>query len=224
MLHKTCGIVFKFIKFKETSIIATVFTEHFGIQSYIVNSVRTKKSKHSIALFQPLTLLDMVVYYKESASLNRISEIKCSEQYVEIHSNIKKSAIAMFLSEILYKCVRHESHPSELYHFISSSLLSLDSMKTQYGNFHLQFLLKLTRFLGFYPETALELKNQLLKGDSNLEEFIDHLLVASYIDYLEISNSTRLIILDNIIEYFKLHIDGLTTINSYKILHEVMHK
>ncbi len=222
MLYKTGGIVFKYIRFKETSIITTVFTEQFGVQSYIVNSVRTKKSRFSISLFQPLTILDMVVYHKENASLNRFTEIKCSDQYSDIQTNIKKSGIVLFLSEMIYKSIRHESHPEELFQFLKSSLLALDTMNIQYENFHLQFLLKLTRYLGFYPETGAAMKNQLLQGTSELEEFIDHFLKATYYDYIKISNASRSLILENIIEYYKLHIDGLTTINSYKILHDVI--
>jgi len=222
MLYKTGGIVFKFIRFKETSIITTVFTEQFGVQSYIVNNVRTKRSRFSISLFQPLTILDMVVYHKENASLNRFSEIKCSDQYSDIYTNIKKSGIVLFLSEMIYKSIRHESHPTELFQFLKSSLLALDTMNIHYENFHLQFLLKLTQYLGFYPETGAVMKDQLLQGTSDKEEFIDHLLRASYNDYIQISNASRLHILDNIIEYYKLHIDGLSTINSYKILHDVI--
>jgi DNA repair protein RecO (recombination protein O) len=190
------------------------------VQSYIVNGVRTKKSRFSISFFQPLTILDMVVYHKENASLNRFVEIKCSDQYSDIPTNIKKSGIVLFLSEMIYKSIRHESHPAELFQFLKSSLLALDAMNIHYENFHLQFLLKLTQYLGFYPGAAM--KNQLLLGTSELEEFIDHFLRATYYDYIKISNASRLLILENIIEYYKLHIDGLVTINSYKILHDVI--
>jgi DNA repair protein RecO (recombination protein O) len=82
MLHKTKGIVLHYIKYSETSIIVKIYTETFGIQSYIVNGVRSKNNKNKIALFQPLTLLDMVVYHKANAtSLNRIAEVRCSEPF-----------------------------------------------------------------------------------------------------------------------------------------------
>jgi len=223
MLYKTGGIVFKYIRFKETSIITTIFTEQFGVQSYIVNNVRAKKSRFSISLFQPLTILDMVVYHKENASLNRFVEINCSDQYCDIQTNIKKSGIALFLSEVMYKSIRHESHPLELFQFLKNSLLSLDVMNIHYENFHLQFLLKLTQYLGFYPESGAAMNSQLMDGTSMLEEIIDHFLRATYNDHIKISKGSRLLILDNIIEYYKLHIAGLSTIKSHKILRDIIH-
>ena len=110
MLHKTPGIVFRFTKFGDTSIIVNVFTEAFGLQSYIVNSVRSASAKGKIALYQPLTLLDMVVYYKENAQVKRMKEVKCLHQYHSLYADVKKSAIAMFIAELLNKTVKDESH------------------------------------------------------------------------------------------------------------------
>ncbi len=222
MLQKTGGIVFRYIRFKETSIIATIFTRSYGVQSFIINGVRTKKPKISIALFQPLTLLEMVVYHKETANLQRISEVRCVSQYVSIPYNFKKSGIALFLSEMLYKVIRHESHPQEVFEFITTSLLSLDSLDERFENFHLQFLLKLTRYLGFYPQTATVLKEQLLHGETALGKEIDFLLNNGYSDYLTITNEQRRILLENIIDFYRIHIEGIGQIHSYKILHEVI--
>jgi len=83
MLHKTKGIVLNYIKYSDTSIIAKIYTEAFGLQSYIVNSVRSSKAKNKIALFQPLTLLEMVVYHKNHQGLQRISEMRTAEPYLQ---------------------------------------------------------------------------------------------------------------------------------------------
>ncbi|MCH8231438.1 MAG: DNA repair protein RecO [Bacteroidetes bacterium] len=222
MLQKTGGIVFRYIRFKETSIITTILTQFYGIQSFIVNGVRSKKPKFSIALFQPLTLLEMVVYHKETSNLQRISEVRCANQYRSIPYNFKKSGIALFLSEMLYKVIRHESHPKEVFEFITTSLLSLDSLDEQFENFHLQFLLKLTRYLGFYPQTATELEEQLLHGDTILGKEIDFLLNNGYSDYITITNEQRRALLENIIDFYRIHIEGIGKIHSYKILHEVI--
>src|SRR5687768_16731291 len=106
MLHKTRGIVFRFTKYGETSIIVNIFTELFGIQSYIVNGVRSKSAKNRIALFQPMTLLDLVVYYRENASIKRIKEIKCLHPYQTVTTDVRKSAVAMFINEVLNKTVK----------------------------------------------------------------------------------------------------------------------
>ena len=84
MLHKTRGIVFRFTKYGETSIIVNIFTELFGLQSYIVNGVRSASAKNKIALYQPLTLLDLVVYHRENVNILRIKEVKCLHAYQTI--------------------------------------------------------------------------------------------------------------------------------------------
>ena len=99
MLHKVRGIVFRFTKYGETSIIVTIFTDQFGLQSYIVNGVRNRSLKSKIALYQPLTLLELVVYYRENANLNRIKEVKCFHPYQTLYSEINKSTVGMFITE-----------------------------------------------------------------------------------------------------------------------------
>ena len=96
MILKTRGIVFRFTKFRETSIIVTIFTETFGLQSYIVNGVRSKTAKNRIALYQPLTLLNLVVYHRDNANIERIREISCLYPYRTLMSDVKKSTLAMF--------------------------------------------------------------------------------------------------------------------------------
>src|SRR6266581_1556883 len=106
MLHKTRGIVFRFTKYGETSIIVNVFTELFGLQGYIVNGVRSKTNRSTIALYQPLTLLDMVVYHRANANLNRLKEVKCLHPFQSLSMDMKKSAISIFINEVLNKTVK----------------------------------------------------------------------------------------------------------------------
>src|SRR4051812_2313610 len=123
MIHKTRGIVFRFTKYGETSIIVTIFTEEFGLQSYIVNGVRSKSSKNKIALYQPLTLLNLVVYHRERANIERIKEIQCFHPYQTLTVDVKKSTIAMFITELLNKTVKEESHVQDLFDFLADSLI-----------------------------------------------------------------------------------------------------
>src|SRR6266704_3704795 len=101
MLHKTNGIVFRLTNYGETSIIVNIFTGAFGLQSYIVNGARGKSKKTIIALYQPLTLLDLVVYHRENASIMRIKDVKCIHPYQNLPHDFRKSAIALFLNEII---------------------------------------------------------------------------------------------------------------------------
>ncbi|HEX3386975.1 MAG TPA: DNA repair protein RecO, partial [Mucilaginibacter sp.] len=109
MLHKTRGIVFKTTDYGESSVIVQVFTEKFGLQSYIVNGVKKPKAKITRNILQPLHLLDMVVYHKNTGQVHRISELKASPVLQSIPYDVIKSSIAIFLNEVLYKAVRQQS-------------------------------------------------------------------------------------------------------------------
>src|SRR6478752_6569477 len=106
MLHKTKGVVFRYTRYGETSIIVNIFTELFGLQSYIVNGVRSKSPKSKIALYQPLMLLDLVVYHKENAGIMRIKEVKSLYPYQTLFHDVYKSSVALFINEVLNKSVQ----------------------------------------------------------------------------------------------------------------------
>src|ERR1700739_1195719 len=106
MLHKTRGIVFKSTDYGESSVIVQVFTEKFGLQSYIINGVKKPKAKITQNMLQALNLLNMVVYHKNTGQVQRISELKASPVLQSIPYNVVKSSIAIFLNEVLYKAVK----------------------------------------------------------------------------------------------------------------------
>lgn len=219
MLHKTRGIVFKFFKYRDTSVIVKIFTEAFGLQTYIVNGVRSKGARGKIALYQPLTLLDMVVYHKETTEINRISEVKCQRPFQTLTTDIRKTAIAMFMAEILYKSVKEQGEVRELFDFIHNSIEILDHLPSGYENFHLQFLLKLTQYLGFGVGTSDDFYNSFPEKDT---EPVQLLLQNPYKQHVKIGNSSRRILLDHIIRFYQTHIDTLKDINSIKVLQEVL--
>jgi DNA repair protein RecO (recombination protein O) len=190
MLHKTRGIVFRFTKYGETSIIVTIFTELFGLQSYIVNGVRSKKAKNKIALYQPLTLLNLVVYHREHANIERIKELNCFHPYISLTADIKKSTIAMFINELLNKTVKDESHTKEMFDFLSGSLISIDQIQTGFENVHLIFMIKLSRFLGFGAQYVNEILGGRITDDEN-EKKLKLLLTAEYDAWVPLSNVQR---------------------------------
>jgi DNA repair protein RecO (recombination protein O) len=221
MLHKTRGIVFRFVKYGETSIIATLFTELFGLQSYIVNGIRSKSGKNRIALYQPLTLLDLVVYHREHANINRIKEVKCLYPYHSIQTNFNKSTMAMFIAEVLNKTVKEESHAQELTEFLIRSLISLDQMDGRTWNFHLVFLLKLSRFLGFGAHHVNDVLGTRTTSREN-EQLLSLLLSSEYFEHITMQNSQRREILDLIIKFFADHIENLGEIKSIQVLREIL--
>ena len=142
MLHKTRGIIFNTFKYSDNSVIAKVYTEQFGLQSYLINSVHGKNAGTRMAMLQPLTLVECVVYHKEKKQLQRLKEIKCEHPFVSIPSDVSKSAILLFLNEILYKSIREEEKNPELFDFLFTSLQVLD-LKTENSNsFHLLFMVR----------------------------------------------------------------------------------
>jgi DNA repair protein RecO (recombination protein O) len=221
MLQKTRGIVFRFTKFGETSVIVNIFTEVYGLQSYIVNGVRSKSSKNKIALFQPLTLLDLVVYHRANAEINRIKEMKCLYPYRSVPVDVKKSTIAMFLIEVINKAVKEETHAFELCDFLIQSFITLDEMEFNAGNFHLIFLLKLSRFLGFGVHHVNDVLGARATSREN-EEALGLLLRSGYTDAVHLDNQQRREILDLITKFYADHLDNMSDLKSVGILREIL--
>lgn len=228
MLHKTRGIVINYVRYRDTSIIAKIYTEKFGVQTYIENGVRSSKSKNKIALFQPLTLLDLVVYHDEKKEVHRLKEIKCSYPYQSLPYTVEKSSIALFLNELLSKTLNEQIENPALFDFLYYSFLLLDEQKSGFENFHLQFLIKLASFLGFAPETADEIEKQFnefsipIHLDDSLQRLINQLIASNYNEAIPMNRSRRNQLLDTFLMFYRLHVDGLIEIKSLGILREVL--
>jgi DNA repair protein RecO (recombination protein O) len=219
MLHKTRGIVFRFTKYGETSIIVNIFTEQFGMQSYIVNGVRSNSKNSRIALYQPLTLLDMVVYHREHANIMRIKELKCLYPYQQIPMDIKKSTMAMFIGEVVNKTIKEESHAQELCDFLIQSMVQLDQL-ARIENFHIVFLIKLSRYLGFGAYS----KNEIIGGrmaSLEAEALLDKFVEANYETEISLSLELRREILDVLLSFFTDHIP-IGEMKSVQVLREIM--
>jgi DNA repair protein RecO (recombination protein O) len=221
VLHKTRGIVFRFTKYGDTSIIVNIFTETFGLQSYIVNGVRSSAAKSRIALYQPLTLLDLVVYHRESANINRIKELKCIHPFQSIPLDVGKSTIAMFLNEVMNKSVKDQSHPEELFDFLFNAMVALDMTNQGIENFHLIFLLKLSRYLGFGAFRV----NELVGGRFATEETESHLnqlLQSGFENSIKLTRVQRKEVLELLIKFYADHIDSFGEMKSLPVLSEVL--
>jgi DNA repair protein RecO (recombination protein O) len=152
MLHDSKGIVLRTVKYGETSVIVLIFTEKFGIQSYLVNGVRTssKKGSGKANLFQPSAILELVAYYNELKQLQRLREFKWGQLYNHIFSDVPKNAVALFMVELLTKCLKQPEANADLFHFVEDAFLHLDeSNETVTANFPLFFILHLAVFFGF---------------------------------------------------------------------------
>ncbi len=240
MLHKTRGIVLKTTDYGETSVIVQVFTEKLGLQSYIINGVKKPKAKISRNMLQPLHLLDMVVYHKNAGNVQRVAELKNSPVLQTIPYDVVKSSIALFLNEVLYKSIRQQSADENLFGFIFSAIEWLDHQTNGLANFHLLFLIQLTRYLGFYPDRYqaneadyFDLKNGTFskyKPDSILylspphTQNFSRLLQCSFetLSELKFTGDERRYLIAKLLEYYSLHIEGFGNIRSHEVLEEVL--
>lgn len=240
MLEKTRGIFLHSVKYSETSIIAVIYTEVFGRRSFVINGARGKKSAVKAVAFQPLYLLDLEVYFKEGRDIHRLKDVRISNPYSTIPFDIRKSSQVIFLSEVLYKCLKEEEPNPGLFNFIFNSLSYLDLTDHGISNFHIWFLFKLTQFLGIYPNSD----NALISNFFDLQKarFVSHepahnqftdkhvtiLLSRLFeVDYaslekLEYTQNDRRMILEKLLEYYHIHFDNMGEIKSLIVLQEVL--
>ncbi len=240
MLHKTSGIVLHTIKYSETSLIVKIISPDFGLKSYMVNGVRSKKSKFKANIFQPLALVDMVVSNSDKAGLQRISEINISYSYTDIPYNIIKSSIAFFLNEVLYKAVKEQHSDENLFEYIKNSLQLLDLKQDNCSNFHIFFMIQLSRYLGFFPQgkyssdTSLfdllegrfisSLPNHQLYLTGQYSILLNDFITAGAdtIHQMKIDKNQRKQLLEYLIKFYQLHIASFGEIKSLEILEQVI--
>ena len=218
MIIKTKGIVLSYIKYGETSIICKIFTETSSIQTFIINGVRKSKSKN-IALYQPLNILDLVIYHKESSGIQRIKEAKLDVIYKSLHLDIKKISICYYISEFLSKILKSSEINEYQFNFIQDSLIVFDNIEYNYSNFHIQFFLKLTKYYGI----DIDYPNQLCTTglSSKLFSYIDKCIISNYEVKIYSNNILRNKVLNLITEYYSKHMDIIIKLKSTTVLKEI---
>ena len=238
MLIKTRGIVLSYLKYRETSIIARIYTERLGVQSYVVNSVRKAKPPGRIALFQPFTLLELVAYVaKGSGGLTRLSEFRCAEPFVSLPYEVQKSSVVLFLSEVVGRAVREEEQNEPLFQFLHDSILAFDRQAQGTENFALVFLLQLATYLGFGVSSGGELTDQVVmaghaataKGATGpatlrlreFDQYFDELLRDPTTSTIP-NGRVRHELLNVMLRYYQLHVEQMGDIRSLDILSQVL--
>ena len=239
MLEKTRGILLNQIKYTDSGIVARFYTRKFGRQSFIIKGMRNRKAgKHNI-LFQPLFILDMEIYYKASREMQVLKEFSVSYTPYDIHSNIKKSCVAIFLGEVLTSVLKEESPHEEMFDYIEESIIYFDGCKTDFANFHIAFLAGLSSFLGFEPgprtnenDSFFDMKNGIFVPirpvhGNYANEIVSNILADFFVASYDTSNDIILTgilrneVLETLISYYSLHLPGLKKINSLEVLKEV---
>jgi DNA repair protein RecO (recombination protein O) len=243
-LHKTKGLVLRTVKYGETSLIVTMFTEAFGIQSYLINGVRTssKKGSGKANLFQPAAILDLVVYHNELRQLNRIKEFKWSIIYQHIFSDVPKNAVALFMVEILTKCLKQPEPNEELFAFLEDVFNRLDTSSGMVkANLPLFFVIHLTHFFGFriddnysdskryldlmegsFTEDAPQHPHYLEGKPAEICSKILKVQQPEELDAIPLHGDFRRALLASLEKYYALHISDFGSLKTLPVLTEVL--
>jgi len=235
MQVKTIGIVLHSIKHTDSSTIITVYTQQFGRVSYMVHGANKKKSVVRSALLQPLSIVEMDVLHTPGRDIQRIKDIRMEHLFSSIPFDPLKNSLALFISEILYRTLRQTEPDDSLFLFLENSIQQLDYCAAGIANFHLVFLLKLTRYLGFEPNRDEErtkyfdLMNGIFQQEKPLHthyllpeatEDLNQVLERDYatMHNLAFTRARRAKLLESIIEYYRLHIPEFQGLHSLAVL------
>ncbi len=242
MINSTKGIVLRTIKYGETSVVASIFTEIFGIQSYIVNGVRTQSKNPKAQFFQPSSLLEMQVYHSDLKNLQRIKEMKWSYLYKNILSDIPKNGVALYMAELLVKCLKQPEANADLFNFCEDSFIELDTCKTEIGaNFPIYFSLQLANFFGFGLQDNYSVHNNIFNlhegnfinndkahddiANADLSKHISELLKArhpSHLGEIKLNKNIRRTILSVMEKYYTYHIPEFGKMKTLPVLQEIL--
>lgn len=221
MLQQVKAIILHSVKYRESGIITQTYTDKYGRQSFLIHGVRKKKSKAKAYIFQPLNIIDIVAYVKENRELQKVKEVQQSIQTKNLHFDIHRSTIAIFLGEVLSRSVR-ESEPNEqLFQYLEKAIQMLDICHEGLQNFHLIFLIQLSKFIGIYPVRHTDMDKYQINEEYSLSSFLGYSL--SEIAELKVNSTLRNKMLDQLLRYYEDHIDGFGQIRSLDILREIFH-
>lgn len=240
----TKGLVLKTVRYGETSIIATIFTELFGVQSYLVNGVRitSKKGSGRANLFQPAAILDLVVYHNEMKNLQRLKEFRWGHVYDNIFFNVFKNSVGLFMIELLQRSLKQPEANTELFHFAEDAFIHLDEAPDNVvANFPLYFALHLSSFYGFRMTDRFSEKANLLdlqEGEfvtsrPSHSYYLDHehsriisnmlkVMQPSELSQIKLNQETRRFLLHSIEKFYALHIQDFGTMKTLPVLEAVL--
>jgi DNA repair protein RecO (recombination protein O) len=233
----TKAIVLSAIKYGDTSLIVKMFTESDGLKTYLLKGVvGSRKGKLKIAYFLPLTQLEIVAVHRNKGSMERLEEVKVTIPYDSLHTDVVKNALAFFLAEMLGNSIHEEEENQGLFQFLEAAFQWLDH-HDQIGNFHLYFLLELSRYFGFYPDISqlrtdyFDLQDGQFVSQPSLNPMLTGMELTHFeallginfdaIHTIRIGKTERQALLQKIVLYFELHLHGFKKPKSLEVLNEV---
>ncbi len=241
MIRKTRGIVLHTTRYGESSLIVHCYTEQSGRQSYMVKGVRKSRKQNRSNLFQPLFILDFEVYHKEGREIQMVREVSRATPLNSIPYDITKSTQAIFIAEVLYRVLKEEEQNPMLSHFLISTIRYLDALQKPSPDFHIIFMFQLTRYLGFYPQNNFGETDRYFdlasgsfrSGMSHPDIQLDETESKRWSLYMSrnyqnpedtgLNSRQRKNVLEGLIRFYKMHVDGMGEIRSLEVLHSFFH-
>ena len=239
MLTKTQAIVLHSLKYGETRLIVDMFTRSQGQQSFIVSIPKSVKGKIKKQLFQPLTLLEIESDLRPKLQLQKLSDVRLASPFSSIPFDPNKLSISLFIAEFLYYALRSEQHNEPLFDYIVNSIQWLDAQTDRFANFHLVFLMRLSRFLGFYPNLEhyqsgdyFDLRESVFLSTPPVHRDFLHPQEAEKIQLMmrmdfptmhlfRMSHQERNRLLEVSLIYYRLHLPDFPELKSVSVLQEL---
>ena len=241
MLTKTQAIVLHSLKYGETRLIVDMFTRSMGRQSFIVSIPKSTKAKIKKQLFQPLSILELEFDSRPKVQLQKLADVRLALPFSSIPFHAHKLSISLFLAEFLYYALRGEQENELLFDYVANSLLWLDGQQDRFSNFHLVFLMRLSRFLGFYPNLDhyqsgdyFDLRESMFQSappvhrDFLFPEEADKVQLMMRMDFptmhlYRMSHDDRNRLLEVTLKYYRLHLPDFPELKSVSVLQELYH-
>ena len=229
------GIVLKSIDYGDTSAVVRVYTHNHGLCAFLLRGVKGKRRK--TPYLQPLSLVELEFNHHPRRELIAGASVRPLEAYQQLADDVRKSMMVLFLAEVLSESLRTDAPDEDLFDYITSRLLTFD-LEPFNPNFHLCFLAKLTRYLGFFPSLTespqsfdpeegvfSEIKHTGRFGSSGpeiltLQRFFEE--SPSYTSSIQLNRKLRNQLLEELLRYYQLHIEGMRPVQSLAVLREVM--
>jgi DNA repair protein RecO (recombination protein O) len=240
MIYKVKGIITGSINFSEKSVVLKVFTDQFGLLAFMVPGVRGGKGQIRPSHIRPLSLVELVIYKKDSEGLHRIKELRCEPPLLNLYTDIRKSSIAIFICELLQKSLHEHEKDEYLFNFLQQCVNHLEETTDSIINFPLYFMLGMSRYFGLQPKgdadesgMVLDLSEGVFVRDTlNVKEkatatqtaYIYQLMKTEIANYGEVSipYQERIELLDVLVKYIQMHLLNNKEIKSHEVLHAVM--
>jgi DNA repair protein RecO (recombination protein O) len=240
MLLATRGIVFRTLKYGETSVICDIFTEDRGLHAFIAGNVRSARARMPYPLFQPMSVVELVAYFREGeGALSRLKEARAGWVYERIPFDVTRGAIALFMAEICRKCIRESEENRYLFDFLIEQLVWLDRTEHSVANLHLHFLVHLSAYLGFQPQDETDDDGaffDLQEGVFVLQQpmhgpFLgpdEAWLLKAFLltppeecHTIALDRMQRRKLLQRLLQFYELHVPGFGEMNTVEILETV---